>query len=120
MDEATSQRADQALGQYVRGGRTLVDIGIELAYLRQQRGLSQRDLAQRARLVLGTVRAIESGTRLPTRREFMLLAAGLELTADRLAKAVRPVVEHQASGIRSWSGARDTTCGGQRRPGPPT
>jgi transcriptional regulator with XRE-family HTH domain len=120
MDEATSERADQALDRYVRGGRTLADIGIELAYLRQQRGLSQRDLAERARLPLGTVQVIESGTRLPTKREFTLLAAGLELTADRLAKALRPVVDHQASGIRSWSRASDTTCGRQRRPGPPT
>jgi transcriptional regulator with XRE-family HTH domain len=109
MDEATSERADQALDQYVRGGRTLADIGIEFAYLREQRGLSQRDLAQRIRLPLETVQAIETGTRLPTKQEFTLLADGLELAAGRLAEALRPVVDHQASGVRSWSSAHDTT-----------
>jgi transcriptional regulator with XRE-family HTH domain len=102
MEEAASERADQALSQYVKGGRTLDDIGTEFAYLRRDRGLSQHDLAQRATLPLESVEAIESGTRLPTKQEFALLAAGLELTAGRLAEILRPVVEHSASGIRTF------------------
>jgi transcriptional regulator with XRE-family HTH domain len=102
MEEAASERADQTLSRYVKGGRTLADIGAEFAYLRRQRGLSQHDLAQRATLPLETVEAIESGTRLPTKQEFALLARGLELTAGRLATILRPVVEHTASGIRKF------------------
>jgi transcriptional regulator with XRE-family HTH domain len=102
MDEAASERADQALGQYVKGGRTLDDIGTEFAYLRRERGLRQYDLAQRATLPLETVEVIESGTRLPTSQEFALLARGLELTAGRLATILRPVVEHTASGIQMF------------------
>jgi hypothetical protein len=45
MEEAASERADQALTQYVRGGRTLDDIGTKFAYLRRERGLSQHDLS---------------------------------------------------------------------------
>jgi transcriptional regulator with XRE-family HTH domain len=102
MDEAASERGDQALNQYVKGGRTLSDIGIEIAHLRRERGLSQHDLAQRASLPLGAVQTIESGTRLPTKQEFTLLATGLELTESRLADALRPVVEHQGSGIQTF------------------
>jgi DNA-binding transcriptional regulator YiaG len=102
MDEAASERADLALTQYVRGGRTLDDIATEFAYLRRERGLSQHDLAKRATLPLEAVQAIESGTRLPTRQEFALLATGLELTAKRLAEILRPVVQHTASGLRAF------------------
>jgi transcriptional regulator with XRE-family HTH domain len=102
MEEAASQRADQALTQYVKGGRTLSDIGIEFAHLRRERGLNQDELAQRATLPLETLQAIESGTRLPTKQEFALLASGLELTAGRLAELLRPVVRHTGSGIRSF------------------
>jgi transcriptional regulator with XRE-family HTH domain len=109
MGETAAERADQALTQYVKGGRTLADIGIEFAHLRRERGLSQQDLAQRTQLPLETIEAIESGRRLPTDQEFALLATGLELTAGRLAEALRPVVDHQASGIRTWSSASDTT-----------
>jgi ribosome-binding protein aMBF1 (putative translation factor) len=100
MDEAASQQADQALGHYVRGGRTLVDIGTEFEVLRRERGLTHEELAQRARLPLGSVRAIESGTRLPTKEEFARLATALELSAARLAAILRPVLEHQPSGIQ--------------------
>jgi len=102
MGETTAERADQALSQYVRGGRILADIGIEFAYLPRERGLSQHDLAQRARLPLETVQVIESGTRLPTKPEFAQLARGLELTAARLVEILRPVVRHQGSGIRAF------------------
>jgi transcriptional regulator with XRE-family HTH domain len=101
MEEAASHRADQALSQYVKGGRTLVDIGTEFVYLRRERGLSQQDLAQRASLPLETVEAIESGKRLPTKQEFALLASGLELTAGRLAETLRPAVRHRGSDIRA-------------------
>jgi transcriptional regulator with XRE-family HTH domain len=100
MDEAVSERADQALRQYVKGGRTLADIGTEFVHLREQRGLSQHDLAQRATLAPEAVEAIESGRRLPTRQEFALLASALELTAGRLAELLQPVVQHQGSGIQ--------------------
>jgi transcriptional regulator with XRE-family HTH domain len=103
MDTGESERADQALDQYVKGGRTLSDIGVEFACLRREQGLSQRDLAQRARLPLKSIQAIESGTRLPTKGEFGHFAAGLELTAGYLAEALRPVVDHQASGIRAFN-----------------
>jgi transcriptional regulator with XRE-family HTH domain len=109
MDEAASRRADQALSQYVKGGRTLADIGIEFVYLRRERGLSEQALAQRARVPLETVQAVESGRRLPTKQEFVLLATGLELTAGRLAELLRPVVRHQASGIRALA---NITLGG--------
>jgi transcriptional regulator with XRE-family HTH domain len=99
MDEAASERADQALSQYVKGGRTLNDIGTEFAYLRRERGLSQHDLAQGATVPLETIQAIESGKRLPTSQEFALLATGLELTAGRLAEILRPVVQHTASSL---------------------
>jgi DNA-binding transcriptional regulator YiaG len=102
MDEAASERADEALNRYVKGGRTFIDIGIEFAHLRRERGLSQHDLAQRATLPLESVQAIELGTRLPTKQEFALLASGLELTAGRLAAILRPVVQHQGSGIRAF------------------
>jgi ribosome-binding protein aMBF1 (putative translation factor) len=102
MDEAASERADQALSQYVKGGRTLDDIGTEFVYLRRERGLSQHDLAQRARVPLEIVQEIESGTRLPTKQEFALLASGLELTVGRLAAILRPVAQHQGSGIRAF------------------
>jgi DNA-binding transcriptional regulator YiaG len=102
MEKAASQRGDQALSQWVRGGRTLSVIGIEFAYLRRERGLSQQALAQRSTLPLETLQAIESGTRLPTKQEFALLATGLELTAARLAELLRPVVRHQGSGIRAF------------------
>jgi ribosome-binding protein aMBF1 (putative translation factor) len=102
MGETPAERADQALTQYVKGGRTLADIGIEFAYLRRERGLSQHDLAQRARLPFETIQVIESGTRLPTKPEFAQLAHGLELTATRLAEILRPVVRHQGSGIRAF------------------
>ena len=102
MEEAASERADRTLSQYVKGGRTLDDIGTEFASLRRERRLSQHDLARRATLRLETVEAIESGTRLPTKQEFALLARGLELTAGRLARILRPVVEHTASGIRKF------------------
>jgi transcriptional regulator with XRE-family HTH domain len=100
MEVAASERAGQALSQYVKGGRTLDDIGTEFAYLRRE--LSRHDLAQRATLPLETVEAIESGTRLPTKQEFALLARGLQLTARRLATILRPVVEHTAGGIRRF------------------
>jgi DNA-binding transcriptional regulator YiaG len=102
MEDAASKQADQALTQYVKGGRTLSDIGIEFAYLRRERGLSQHELAKRAMLPLETLQAIEAGTRLPTKQEFALLAGGLKLTAGRLAKLLRPVVRHQGSGIRAF------------------
>ena len=102
MDEAASERADQALNRYVKGGRTLIDVGIEFVYLRRERGLSQHDLALRATLPQETIQAIESGTRLPTKQEFALLASGLELTVAGLAEILRPVVRHQASGIRAF------------------
>jgi transcriptional regulator with XRE-family HTH domain len=105
MDEAASKRADQAdqaLSRYVKGGRTLSDIGIEFAYLRQERGLNQQALAQRTTLPLETVQAIESGRRLPTKQEFALLATGFDLTAGHLAEILRPVVQHTASGIRAF------------------
>ena len=105
MEEATSERADQALTQYVKGGRTLVDIGTEFVYLRRERGLSQHDLAQRATLPVEAVEAIESGTRLPTEQEFALLASGLGLTPGRLAEILRPVVQHRGSGIRTLRGS---------------
>ena len=101
MDEAASKRADQALSRYVRGGRTLADIGTEFVYLRRERGLSQHDLVLRATLPLETIQGIEAGSRLPTEQEFALLARGLELTVVRLAEVMRPVVQHQASGIRT-------------------
>lgn len=101
MDETASERADQALNQYVKGGRTLADLGTEFAYLRRERGLSQQDLALRATLPLEAVQAIESGIRLPTEQEFARLASGLGITAGRLAEVLRPVVRHQASGIRA-------------------
>jgi transcriptional regulator with XRE-family HTH domain len=91
---------DQALRWYVRGGRTLADVGTELAYLRRERGLSGEDLAQRGGLPRETVEVLESGARLPTSEEFARLATGLGLTAHRLAVLLRPVVHHQASGIR--------------------
>jgi DNA-binding transcriptional regulator YiaG len=109
MGAAESERADQVLSRHVKGKRTVVDIGIEFTHLRRERGLSQHDLAQRTGLPLETIEAIESGRRLPTEQEFALLATGLEMTAGRLAEALRPVVDHQASGIRTWSSASDTT-----------
>jgi transcriptional regulator with XRE-family HTH domain len=111
MDEAASERADQALRRYVKGGRTLADIGTEFVYLREQRGLSQHDLAQRATLPLEAVEAIESGRRLPTRQEFALLARGLELTAGRLAKLLQPVVRHQGAGIQKLHSVTLGYCG---------
>lgn len=97
MDAAASERADQALSRYVKGGRTLSDIGIEFAYLRQERGLNQQALAQRATLSLEAVQAMESGRRLPIEREFALLAAGLKLTAGRLAEILNlSVLPHRA------------------------
>jgi transcriptional regulator with XRE-family HTH domain len=102
MEQAAAEQADRALRQYVKGGRTLADIGVEFAYLRQERGLSQHALAQRATLPLATVRAIEAGRRLPTEREFARLATGLDLTAGRLAEILRPVVRHQGSGIQAF------------------
>jgi DNA-binding XRE family transcriptional regulator len=71
MEQAASEQADRALRQYVNGGRTLADIGVEFAYLRQERGLSQHTLAQRVTLPLETVQAVESGRRLPTEQEFV-------------------------------------------------
>jgi hypothetical protein len=75
--------------------------------LRHRRNRSRRPVAdssgaRRATLPLETVEAIESGTRLPTKQEFALLARGLELTAGRLATILRPVVEHTAGGIRKF------------------
>jgi transcriptional regulator with XRE-family HTH domain len=102
MEEAASRRADQALTQYVTGGRTLDDIAAEFAYLRRARGLSQHQLAQRATLPLETLQAIESGKRLPTKQEFALLATGLELTEGRLAELLQPVVRHTGSGVRAY------------------
>jgi transcriptional regulator with XRE-family HTH domain len=102
MEEAASKRADQALTQWVRGGRTLDDIATEFAYLRRERGLSQHELAQRATLPLEALQAIETGARLPTKQEFALLATGLELTAGRLAELLWPVVRHTGSGIRAF------------------
>jgi transcriptional regulator with XRE-family HTH domain len=119
MDEAAPERADQALTRYVKGGRTLDDIGTEFAYLRRERGLGQQDLAQRARLPLETVQAIESGKRVPTREEFGHLATGLELTAGRLAEILRPVLRHTASGLRALRSAELLTpgyCGPNARP----
>jgi transcriptional regulator with XRE-family HTH domain len=105
MEEAASKRADQALTLYVKGGRTLDDIGTEFAYLRRERGLSQQELGQGSRLPLETVQAIESATRLPTEQEFALLARGLELTPGRLAEILRPVVRHTASDLRALRSA---------------
>jgi transcriptional regulator with XRE-family HTH domain len=119
MNEAASERADQALTQYIKGGRTLGDIGIELAHLRRERGLSQQDLAQRAWLPLETVQAIESGRRLPTKQEFALLARGLELMAGRLAEILRPVLRHTASGLGALPSAELLSpgdCGPDGRP----
>jgi transcriptional regulator with XRE-family HTH domain len=111
MDEAASERADQALSQYVKGGRTLADIGTEFVYLREQRGLSQHDLAQQATLALEVVEAIESGKRLPTGQEFALLARGLELRAGRLAELLQPVVRHQGTGIQKLHSVTLGYCG---------
>lgn len=102
MGEGAAERGDQALRQHVRGGRTLGDVGIELAYLRRERGLSPEDLAQRGELSRETVQVLESGTRLPTSEEFTRLATGLGLTPHRLATLLRPVVQHRASGIRAF------------------
>jgi ribosome-binding protein aMBF1 (putative translation factor) len=102
MGKAAAEPGDQALRQYVRGGRTLVDVGIELAVLRRERGLGGEDLAQRGGLPPEIVQELESGTRLPTGDEFTRLATGLGLTAHGLAVLLRPVVQHQASGIRAF------------------
>ena len=82
--------------------RRLPLAAVEFAYLRQERGLSQHTLAQRATLLLETVQAVESGRRLSTEQEFALLGTGLDLTAGRLAEILRPVVRHQASGIQAF------------------
>jgi DNA-binding transcriptional regulator YiaG len=102
MGEAAAERGDQALRQYVRGGRTLGDVGIELAHLRRGRGLGPAEVAERGGLSQETVQALESGMRLPTGEEFTRLAAGLGLTPHRLAVLLRPVVQHQATGIRAF------------------
>ena len=86
----------------MKGSRTLADIATDFVYLCRERGLSQHDLALRAMLPQETIRVSESGTRLPTKQEFALLASGLELTVARLAEILRPVVRHQASGIRAF------------------
>lgn len=99
MDDTRSEQADQALRRYVRGARTLLDIGIEFAHLREERALSLEDLARRARMPLEAVQAIESGARLPSSDEFARLAAGLDLTEGRLALILRPVLRHGGSDI---------------------
>jgi transcriptional regulator with XRE-family HTH domain len=104
MNQAATQQADRALRQWVRGGRTLVDVGEELAYQRHQRGLSPEDLAQRTGVPLATIRTLESGSRLPTKEEFEHLAAGIGLTAGQLAEILRPVLAHQAEGIGAFQG----------------
>jgi hypothetical protein len=58
--------------------------------------------ARRGGLLRETVAVLEAGTRLPTSEEFMRLAAGVGLTPRRLAVLLRPVVRHQASGIRAF------------------
>lgn len=102
MNHAAANPADQALNQWVKGGRTLADIGGEFAYLRRERGLGLDDLAHRAALPLETVQAVESGIRTPTGEEFMRLAQGLGLAPSELAEILRPVVRHQASGIGAF------------------
>jgi hypothetical protein len=37
MEHAGSEQADRALTRYVKGGRTLADIGTEFVYLRRER-----------------------------------------------------------------------------------
>jgi DNA-binding transcriptional regulator YiaG len=76
MENAASEQADQALTRYVRGGRTLADIGTEFVYLRRERGLGQHEFAERATLPVEAVQAIESGTRLPTSKSLSSLPPG--------------------------------------------
>lgn len=81
MQHAGTEGADRALRQWVRAGRTLVEAGEELAWLRREQGLSPEALARRTRLPATTIRTLESGSRRPTMEEFARLAAGLGLTA---------------------------------------
>jgi transcriptional regulator with XRE-family HTH domain len=104
MNNAAAEGADQALRQWVRAGRTLVEVGEEFASLRRERGLSPEDLARRAMLSPEAIWMLESGTRLPTREEFERLAIGLELTAGQLAEILRPVLAHQAHGTGAFQG----------------
>jgi transcriptional regulator with XRE-family HTH domain len=104
MQHAGTEGADRALRQWVRAGRTLVEVGEELAWLRREQGLSPEALARRTRLPAATIRTLESGSRRPTMQEFARLAAGLGLTAGQLAELLRPVLAHQADGIGSFQG----------------
>jgi transcriptional regulator with XRE-family HTH domain len=104
MNNAATEGADRALRQWVRAGRTLVEVGDEFAHLRRERGLSPEDLAQRAMLPLEAIRTLERGTRLPTREEFERLAPALGLTTGQLAEILRPVLAHQAHGTEAFQG----------------
>jgi transcriptional regulator with XRE-family HTH domain len=99
VNEPAVQRADRALRQWVRIGRTIVDVGAELDHLRHQRDLSADDLARRTTMPTDTIRAIESGSRWPTTEEFERLANGLGLRPNQLAELLRPVLAYQAEGI---------------------
>lgn len=56
------------------------DLSKRLVWLREQRSLSQRDLAERTGLSYGYISHIESGFRQPTLKTIRLLAAALNVS----------------------------------------
>jgi transcriptional regulator with XRE-family HTH domain len=65
---------------------TVPAVGEAIRYLRQQRGLSQSELAHRARLTQATVSRIESGARRGDIETLALIAAALGLALWILIK----------------------------------
>lgn len=55
-------------------------IGAEIRTLRERRGISQRRVAEHAKISLSSIKAIENGERYPTLRTLEALADCLQMT----------------------------------------
>jgi DNA-binding XRE family transcriptional regulator len=92
-------------------------MGERLKRLREARGMSQPQLAEAARIPVGTLRQWEQDRRLPSLEGFFAVADGLGVTLDELAGRTAPEPKHKRKG--KWTMADEkkgkglcALCGG--------
>ena len=83
----TERGADFTLGK-MQPNRTLRALAIRIKELRDQKGISQEELAHRAGLSRTGMGFVETGKRWPRLDTLMKVAQGLNVTVDELLKGL--------------------------------
>ena len=75
--------------------RTLRALAIRIKELREQKGISQEELAHRAGLSRTGMGFVETGKRWPRLDTFMKVAQGLNVTVDELLKGLHKTAKRR-------------------------